>query len=139
VKALLDAHRYTELGFVPLPAVRLAVERGWLYVAELDGAVAGTIDWWARRDRVVVLYNIAVSPERRGRGIGRALLQAMIDWAQALWGHVSDRSVLWKGSDFDGLRTIRPGHGQPARHLPERTRGARRGAPRHWTERAGVR
>ncbi|MHB8573921.1 MAG: GNAT family N-acetyltransferase, partial [Dehalococcoidia bacterium] len=83
VKAILDAHRYIELGFVPLPAVRTALERGWLYVAVVDGVIAGTIDWWARRDGVVVLYNIAVSATARGRGAGRALLQTLIDWATA--------------------------------------------------------
>lgn len=81
VKALLDAHR-NELGFVPLPALRQALERGWLYVAVADGSVVGMVDWWARRDGVVVLYNIVVAPAMRGRGAGRLLLETMIDWAQ---------------------------------------------------------
>lgn len=80
VKALFDAHR-RELGFVPLPAVRRALDRGWLYVAERDGLVVGAVDWWARRDGTVVLYDIAVAPAIRGAGVGRALLGTLIAWA----------------------------------------------------------
>lgn len=81
VKALLDAHR-RELGFVPLPALRQALQRGWLYVAGIEDDVLGVIDWWARRDGAVVLYNIAVAPTARARGVGRLLLETMIDWAR---------------------------------------------------------
>jgi GNAT superfamily N-acetyltransferase len=82
VKALLDAHR-AELGFVPLPALRQAQERGWLSVAAADDLVLGAIDWWARRDGVVVLYSIAVTPAARGRGAGRLLVTHLIDWSRA--------------------------------------------------------
>lgn len=80
IKALLDAHRH-ELGFVPLPALQQALERGWLYVAVSAGQVFGMIDWWARRDGAVVLYNIVVAPEARLHGAGRLLLDTMIAWA----------------------------------------------------------
>lgn len=80
VKAVLDAHRH-ELGFVPLPALRQALARGWLYVAVADGDVFGMIDWWARRDGVVVLYNVAVLPDARLRGAGLRLVRTMIAWA----------------------------------------------------------
>lgn len=81
IKALVDAHR-RELGFVPLPALREALRRGWLYVAEVEGRILGMIDWWARRDAVVVLYNIVVDPQQRSAGVGRQLVATMIAWAR---------------------------------------------------------
>ena len=87
IKAVLDAHR-RELGFVPAAAVRTSIGRGWLCVAEQDGAIVGVVDWWARRDSVVVLYSIAVLPPARGHGAGRALLWALIGWAGERGAHM---------------------------------------------------
>lgn len=81
VKALVDAHR-AELGFVPLPALQQALVRGWLQVAAVDEDVVGAIDWWARRDHIVVLYAVVVAPPARGQGIGRRLLGRLVDWAR---------------------------------------------------------
>jgi GNAT superfamily N-acetyltransferase len=82
IKRLVDAHRH-ELGFVPRPALLAAIERGWLLVAEVDGlGPVAMANWWARRDGVVVLYNLAVSPSARGKGIGRSLLEKLVDWAK---------------------------------------------------------
>lgn len=82
LKQLVDSHR-DELGFVPRPALVATIERGWLLVADVDGAVAGAVNWWARRDGVVVLYNLVASPTARNQGIGKSLLQGLIGWAQA--------------------------------------------------------
>jgi len=82
IKVLVDSHRH-ELGFVPRPALQQAIERGWLYVAESAEVLVGMIDWWARRDGVVVLYNVVVAPAARGRGAGGLLLDTMIHWARA--------------------------------------------------------
>ena len=81
VKAIMDAHRH-ELGFVPRPALATAAARGWLLVAELDDRIVGALNWWTRRDGVVVLYNVAVAAGMRGRGVGRSLLDALISWAR---------------------------------------------------------
>ncbi len=81
IKALLDAHR-AELGFVPLPALRQAQERGWLCVATAGGQVLGAIDWWERRDGVVVLYSIVVARAARGQGTGRLLVTHLVNWAR---------------------------------------------------------
>jgi ribosomal protein S18 acetylase RimI-like enzyme len=82
VKALVDGCR-RELGFVPLPALRRALDRGWLNVAECGGAVVGMVEWWARRDGVTVLHTIAVAPSARGLGIGRRLLASLVGRARA--------------------------------------------------------
>jgi len=81
IKSLLDSHR-GELGFMPLPALQRALERGWLYVAESDGHLVGVMDWWMRRDGILVLYAIAVSPSKRRHGIGRLLVSALVTLAQ---------------------------------------------------------
>ena len=81
IKSLVDKSR-NELGFVPLPALARTLERGWLFVAEVSGEVIGATDWWTRRDRVVVLYNMVVDSACRKRGVGQGLLRALVDWAR---------------------------------------------------------
>jgi putative acetyltransferase len=76
VKALADAERGA-LGFVLRPALAEAIDRGEMLVVEQSGAVAGFVDYHQRRDRQVTLYHIVVAAERRGGGVGRALLQAL--------------------------------------------------------------
>lgn len=59
-------------------------------LAQADGRSAGLA--WARTDAradalnksVVNLYQMWVAPESRGRGLGRMLLRAAIDWARTL-------------------------------------------------------
>lgn len=63
----------------------LADPRRRLYVAEQGGAAVGT----ARLDRDasdahVAVVSLNVAPEARGRGVGRALLDALADAARAL-------------------------------------------------------
>lgn len=81
MKQLADAHRQ-ELGFVRLPALVGAVERGCACVAELDGDVVGWVNWWDRRDGATVLYNIVVAEALRNRGIGTRLLREVIRRAE---------------------------------------------------------
>lgn len=81
VKQILDSYR-NELGFVPLPALVTALTRGWLLVAVQNETVLGVVNWWSRRDQVVVLYNIAVSPDMRGHGIGLLLLESLLQWSR---------------------------------------------------------
>lgn len=80
IKRLVDTHKH-ELGFVPLPALVTALERGWLVVADVEGSVQGMLNWWTRRDGVAVIYNIVVAPTTRGQGIGQSLLQHLLEWA----------------------------------------------------------
>lgn len=67
-----------ELGYVMLPALREAVTRRSLYVAtDSAGTVQGFANTRTRRDGMHVIYEIAVSPEWRGKRIGAALLAAV--------------------------------------------------------------
>ena len=56
-------------------ALELLLEAGGLFVAEVDGAVVGTLiaawDGWRGN-----MYRLAVEPGRRRRGIARALVDA---------------------------------------------------------------
>lgn len=66
-----------ELGRVMRPALEAAAAKHELFVAELDGAVVGFVNWHARRDGVSVIYELAVADGQHGQGIGRALLYAV--------------------------------------------------------------
>lgn len=53
-----------------------------VFYAEVNGKIAGRIkmlEWW---NRFAYVDDIAVSPEYRGAGIGRALLERGIQWAR---------------------------------------------------------
>ena len=68
--------------------VRGVLAAGWPYlVAEVDGQIAGYAYATRFRDRAAYQYtcenSIYVDPDRIGRGIGRALLQALIERSAA--------------------------------------------------------
>jgi ribosomal protein S18 acetylase RimI-like enzyme len=52
-----------------------------LLLAEVDGGIAGCI-WCEPQGDDVYVGRLAVDPELHGRGVGRALLLASIDWAR---------------------------------------------------------
>jgi ribosomal-protein-alanine N-acetyltransferase len=58
------------------------LEREWAHLEVLreDGRIAGYINYWLVRDEVHLL-NLAVHPEARRRGLGRALLRHLVDFA----------------------------------------------------------
>jgi len=76
IKQLTDQHRH-ELGFVLRPALQEAIADQELFVAEVEDLIAGFVHYHHRRDRQTTLYHIAVREERRGQGIGRALIEAL--------------------------------------------------------------
>jgi ribosomal protein S18 acetylase RimI-like enzyme len=76
VKAIADRHRH-ELGFVPAAALVEAARERRLLVAVLDGKVIGFVHFRCCRDGHATIYEIAVLPEHRRRGVGRALVEAV--------------------------------------------------------------
>jgi ribosomal protein S18 acetylase RimI-like enzyme len=76
VKAIADRHRH-ELGFVPAAALVEAAREHRLLVALLDGKVVGFVHFRCCRDGHATIYEIAVLPEHRQRGVGRALVEAV--------------------------------------------------------------
>jgi ribosomal protein S18 acetylase RimI-like enzyme len=80
VKAMADRHRH-ELGFVPAAALVEAARERRLLVAVLDGKVVGFVHFRCCRDGHATIYEIAVLPEHRRRGIGRALVEVVVQEA----------------------------------------------------------
>ena len=77
---------------------QLADPHAVVLVAEWDGAVVGYAygaiegyDYMALRGPAAVLHDLIVDPEHRGRGVGRALLNAALG---ALAAHRAPRVVL---------------------------------------------
>ena len=87
-------------------------------VAELRGEPAGLA--WARMEgaapTVAHLYQMWVTPKHRGRGVGRALLGAAVEWARAAGAQVI-------------VLDVTVGNG-PAGHLYERAGFIPLGAPK---------
>jgi ribosomal protein S18 acetylase RimI-like enzyme len=75
-KVIADRHRH-ELGFVPAAALVEAAQEHRLLVALLDGKVVGFVHFRCCRDGHATIYEIAVLPEHRQRGVGRALVEAV--------------------------------------------------------------
>lgn len=84
------APRYTPAAFAatipPADVVRARLAEGPAWVAEVDGAVVGTVAAVARAEGVYV-RSMAVLPAVRGRGAGRALLAAVEAFAAERKSH----------------------------------------------------
>lgn len=83
VKALADANR-TSLGFVLRPALAVGIQKGWLLVAEKNGCIIGFAHYRHRKDAQTTLYQICVDQKWRGQGIGRMLIEALLNESLSL-------------------------------------------------------
>ena len=77
VKDIADQHR-TELGFHPRQTYIDSLNKGELLIAKIDDRVVGFTRYHHRRDKRTTLYEIAVIPEARNKGIGDRLIKALI-------------------------------------------------------------
>jgi GNAT superfamily N-acetyltransferase len=62
------------LGGVVMQAINKGIASRQLHVAEIDGELAGFVEYHTRRDGVSVIYHIAVVNEYRGQDVGRWLV-----------------------------------------------------------------
>ena len=76
IKRIADANRDT-LGFVLRPALQENIEKSWGLVAECDGQIVGFVNYRHRKDSQTTIYEICVSQEYRGQGIGFQLVDAL--------------------------------------------------------------
>lgn len=76
IKAIADPLR-DQISFVRTGALQRGIDKRELYVAELDNQIVGFINWHGSRDGWSTVYELAVSPDFRGQGVGRNLLYAV--------------------------------------------------------------
>jgi len=81
IKALADENRY-ELGFVLRPALIRSINRKEVFVAERNKSIVGFVEYHHRRDSQTTIYHIAVCKTYRRVGVGRALINAVIEEAK---------------------------------------------------------
>lgn len=77
VKRIADQHR-AELGFHARQAYVDSLSKGELLIAKIDDQIVGFTRYHHRRDNRTTLYEIAVTPDARGEGIGHRLIDALI-------------------------------------------------------------
>lgn len=84
VKRMADRHK-RELGFILHPALLEASRAGELLVARNGKrpGIVGFVSFHHRLDGTTTIHAICVTPERRGRGCGRALVSAVCAEAHA--------------------------------------------------------
>jgi len=92
VKALADEHRH-ELGFVKLAALEKAIQERRLLVAVVPSSlvpcppsrvprIIGFVHFRCCKDGHATIYEIAVAPDWRGKGVGRKLVEAVCTHAR---------------------------------------------------------
>ena len=67
------------LGWVPRSAYEQKLEDNEIFIAERDNEIVGFLDYHHRRDNTTTLHKIAVAEDYFGQGIGRRLVEALID------------------------------------------------------------
>jgi GNAT superfamily N-acetyltransferase len=76
IKAIADREKRA-LGFVHRGALARGVTGGNVLAARDEMTLVGFCHVYPRRDGVVTIHHLAVAAERRGQGIGRALIAAL--------------------------------------------------------------
>lgn len=77
IKTIADSHR-TELGFHSRQTFLDSLKREEILIAKIDNNLAGFVRYYHRRDGQTTLYEIATIREKRSKGVGRRLIDALI-------------------------------------------------------------
>lgn len=83
INIIANTHR-RELGFVRKVTLAESISRKEILIIENDKHVIGFVHYHHRRDSQTTLYNIVVLPERRRQGIGKRLVDALVQEALSL-------------------------------------------------------
>ena len=119
---------FAEYGFVYEPASEVpdltdfdshyAAPKGGFFVVREGGLVVGSVGVERVDAGTAELHRLYLDAHLRGRGTGRALVGAVLDWCQA---HGASRLILWSDTRFDQAHRLytRAGFRQTGeRHLP---------------------
>jgi GNAT superfamily N-acetyltransferase len=79
-------------------AVHYAPPFGAFYVVRKDATVVGSVGVERFDAETAELHRLYLDAEWRGRGLGRALVEAVLDWCRA---QRVPRLVLWSDTRFD--------------------------------------
>jgi putative acetyltransferase len=72
--------------------------RGAFFVVRKDGVVVGSVGVERLDANTAELHRLYLDAELRGRQIGRALVEAVLDWCRA---HEIPRLILWSDTRFE--------------------------------------
>jgi GNAT superfamily N-acetyltransferase len=99
---------YLEYGFVYVPEVEVpdlfrfdqhyAAPRGAFFVVRDGDVVVGSVGVERLDDTSAELHRLYLDAHLRGRGTGRALVEAALDWCRA---EKIPRMILWSDTRFD--------------------------------------
>jgi GNAT superfamily N-acetyltransferase len=81
---------------------------GGFWVARMDGAVVGSVGVERLADGRAELHRLYLDAGLRGRGVGRALVEVVLDWCRA---RGITRLVLWSDTRFDRAHRLYEGMG----------------------------
>ena len=72
--------------------------RGAFWVVADHGRVVGSVGVERLEDGVAELHRLYLAPDRRGQGLGEALVEQVLDWCRA---RAIGRLVLWSDTRFE--------------------------------------
>lgn len=126
---------FSEYGFVYDPAVevqdllRFAAHyespRGAFFVARNGGLIVGSVGVERLDADIAELHRLYLDAELRGRGIGRVLVEVVLDWCRA---QAISRLILWSDTRFDRAHRLYTRMGfvpTGERELPDDANGTR--------------
>ena len=118
VVALQKRHA-SALGFIPRMALREKIVRRQIWVARVDGERGGFIHHGSLARPEVRIFQAAVCPEARRRGVARALVEDLIARATKAGARgvslrclaVLEANAFWRAAGFQQMTTERGGRG----------------------------
>jgi GNAT superfamily N-acetyltransferase len=115
---LLIGRVFAEYGFSWDPAIEVpdlfdldrhyGGTRGAFWVARLDGQVVGSVGVERQGEGRAELHRLYLDATLRGRGVGRALVEVVLDWCRA---EGIPELVLWSDTRFDRAHRLYEGLG----------------------------
>src|SRR5262245_20124301 len=81
---------------------------GAFWVARMDRAVVGSVGVARLSDQSAELHRLYLDATLRGRGVGRALVEVVLEWCRA---KKFDQLVLWSDTRFDRAHRLYEGMG----------------------------